>query len=90
MERIRDRDWDERFPGLHSYRWHDNDSYERGHFWYRGHRIHDAVLFYDDGDTLVGVGFNFNGKFIVIRDDHETYHHDDSMVLMLALLLLAV
>ena len=91
MERIYDHDWNNRFPGLHSYRWHDSDRYNQGYFWYHGQRIHDAVLFYDDGDELVGVGFNYGGQFVFLRDDHEEYHHNnDSVVLALAILLLAL
>jgi hypothetical protein len=75
MTRIYDREWNDRFPGLHSYRWHD----ERGDgFLYHGHRITDAVLFYDDLNQLVSIGFKHNGTFIFIRDDHISYENHDS------------
>jgi hypothetical protein len=75
LERVHDREWQARFPGLHSYRWHDtrNDG-----FWYHGHRITDAVFFYDDGDELVSIGFMHEGVFIFIRDDNDSYEDHDS------------
>lgn len=82
MERITDREWEERFPGLHSFRWHDSDRNSQV-FWYHGHRVTDAVLFYDDADELVSVGFEFNGAFIFIRDDHDSYENRDSSMLSL-------
>jgi len=80
MDPINDQQWNGRFPGLHSYRWHDGDSYARG-FWYQGERINDAVLFFDNSDELVSVGFMFNGTFIFIRDDQEAYDHHESSLL---------
>lgn len=75
MERISDRDVKDRFPGLHAYKWHGND------FWYHGRHITNAVLFYDDSDELVSVGFWDNGAFIMIRDDDHAYESHDSFFL---------
>lgn len=78
MERIHDSDWRDRFPGLHPYRWHDH----RGEgFWYRGHRVTDAVFFYNSSDELVSVGFMHNGAFIFVRDDHNGYENRDGFFL---------
>jgi len=74
-ERIYDRGWAERFPGLHAYRWYGES------FGYHGHRITNAVLFYNDSDQLVSVGFMHNGAFVFIRDDHESYSNHDSFFL---------
>lgn len=74
-ERIHDREFQHRFPGLKAYRWHD--VHDRG-FWYNGHLIKDAVLFYNDSDELVSVGYMHDGVFIIIRDDHSTHEHHDS------------
>lgn len=74
-ERIHDREFRNRFPGLRAYRWHD--VHDRG-FRYHGHLIKDAVLFYNDSDELVSVGYMRDGAFIVIRDDHSTHEHHDS------------
>ena len=87
MEPIYDRDWNDRFPGLHSYRWHDNGSHRDGYFWYRGRRIHDATLFYNNWDEMVGIGFIFNNVFVFVRDDREIYHRRDSSLLSIAFLL---
>ena len=89
MEPIHDREWNDRFPGLHSYRWHDNDRYSEGYFWYRGVRIRDAALFYDNWDELVGIGFMFDNVFVFVRDDQAVYHRNDSLLLDMAVLLLA-
>lgn len=88
MDRIDDDAWNNRFPGLHSYRWHDSDRYNQGDFWYRGVRVRDAVLFYDDSDELVGTGFMFNNEFVFIRDDQEVYQRNDSLLLRTISLLL--
>ncbi len=74
-ERIYDREWADRFPGLHPYRWHGEG------FWYHGNRITDAMLFYNDSDELVSVGFMVDGLFIFFRDDHEGYENHDSFFL---------
>lgn len=73
MIRIHDNDWDNRFPGLRSYRWHDGDG-----FHYRGSNVRDAVFFYNDYDELVSIGFMHNGSFIFIRDDQSSYENHDS------------
>jgi hypothetical protein len=78
MERIHDHRWHDRFPGLRPYRWHD----ARGEgFWYRGHRVTDAVFFYNDSDELVSVGFMHNGAFVFIREDRSGYENRDSFFL---------
>ena len=78
MERIHAREWNDRFPGLHIYTWMDR----RGEgFWYRNHRIVDAILFYNDSEELVSIGFIHDGIFIMIRDDDEYYENHDSFFL---------
>lgn len=75
MREIYARNWNDRFPGLRSYKWHDN----RGEgFWYRGRRITDAVLFFNSSNRMVGVGFMHNGSFIFIREDHRAFSNHDS------------
>ncbi len=76
LDRIDDRDWDDRFPGLNCYRWRDQDLFGRG-FWYQGERISDCVLFFDEWDQMVGIGFMFNGVFLFLRDDMESYEYND-------------
>jgi hypothetical protein len=76
MEAIDDQDWYDRFPGLHPYRWHDNGYYPQG-FWYHGHQIYDAVVFFDDSDQLACVGFMYEGSFMTVRDNQEVYTYDD-------------
>lgn len=73
LERIEDREWDHRFPGLHAYRWHGEEG-----FWHHGHYVNDAVLFFDRHDNLVSIGYMSDGVFIHIRDDHESYENHDS------------
>jgi hypothetical protein len=73
--RIHDHRWANRFPGLHAYEWHGDD------FWYGGRHINHAILFYDDDDRLVSVGFNHNGGFIFVRDDDQTFISHDSFFL---------
>jgi hypothetical protein len=75
MERLYGRDWDDRFPGLRVYRWYDRDD---GGFWYHGHRIRHALMFYNEDDEFVSVGFVFNGVFIFLRDDNLGYENHDS------------
>ena len=84
MDRINDRDWDDRFPGLHSFWWHD-DAFDGRGFWYRGNRIYDASLFFDDYDELVGIGFLYNNNFIFVCDDDFAYEIGDPFVLQLYL-----
>ncbi len=64
-ERVYDSGWAERFPGLHPLRWHGDG------FWYHENQIFDAMLFYNDADELVGVGFMDGGMFVFIRDYGE-------------------
>lgn len=75
MVPIHDYAWNNRFPGLRAYRWYDRA--DRG-FWYRGHRITNAVMFYDNSDELVSVGFMHNGAFIFLRDDDNAFENRDS------------
>jgi hypothetical protein len=74
VERIYDHGWSARFPGLVAYKWHDS----REGFWYQGRRINDAVMFYNDSDELVSVGFMHNGAFVFIRDDDSGFENRDS------------
>ncbi len=74
MERIHDRGWHDRFPGLRPYRWHD---YRGEGFWYHGRRVTDAVFFYNSHDELVSIGFMHNGSFIFVRDDHNGFENRD-------------
>lgn len=71
-ERIYDRGWVARFPGLRAFWWRGES------FWYHGQRVRNAVLFYNNSDELVGVGFMRNGVFTFIRDDHESFGNHDS------------
>lgn len=75
MERIHDNRFNNRFPGLRAYRWHD--AHGR---WFRhnGHIVRDAVLFYNDSDELVSFGYMNNGVFIMIRDDDSINEDHDS------------
>lgn len=73
LERIHDREWEHRFPGLHAYRWNGHEG-----FWHHGHYVTDAVLFFDDNNELVSVGYMADGVFIHFREDHETYENHDS------------
>lgn len=78
MERIHDRRWKDRFPGLYAYKWYDRHG--EG-FWYRGHHVTDAVLFYNPSDELVSIGFWHNGAFIFVRDDDTSYENRDSFLI---------
>lgn len=71
-EWIDDDDWSGRFPGLRSYKWRGEG------FWYHNKHVTDAVLFYNDSDELVSVGFMHNGVFMFIRDDGNSYENHDS------------
>lgn len=78
MERVEDRDMNDRFPGEHPYRWHDR----RGEgFMYHGHRVTDAVFFYDDSDELISIGFIHDGVFIRIHADNGEERSPDSFFL---------
>ncbi len=79
LQPIYDREWEDRFPGLHCYRWIDR----RGEgFWYQGQRIVDAIMFFDDSDELVSIGFMYDGIFIVLRDDDQVYENHDFFFLL--------
>jgi hypothetical protein len=78
MERIYHHGWNDRFPGLRAYQWHDRHG--EG-FWYRGHHVTEGVFFYNDSDELVSVGFMHNGAFIFIRDDKNGYENRDTFFL---------
>jgi len=73
LERVYDREWDHRFPGLHAYRWSSQEG-----FWHHGYYVKDAVFFYDENDELVSVGYMHDGVFIHFREDHESYENHDS------------
>ncbi|MCE5285632.1 MAG: hypothetical protein LLG02_07275 [Pelosinus sp.] len=73
LERIENREWEQRFPGLHAYRWSGREG-----FWHNGHYVKDAVLFYDQNHELVSVGYMANGVFIHFRDDHRSFENRDS------------
>jgi hypothetical protein len=73
LERVYDREWNDRFPGLHAYRWYGHEG-----FWHHGHYVKDAVFFYDENDELVSVGYMADGVFIHFREDHESYENHDS------------
>lgn len=73
LERLEDREWGHRFPGLRAYRW----SSPHG-FWHHGHYVQDAVFFYDRNNELVSIGYMANGVFVYFRDDHESYENHDS------------
>ncbi|MBP2627306.1 MAG: hypothetical protein H6Q68_2017 [Firmicutes bacterium] len=78
MEPIHVREWNDRFPGLHPFRWMDR----RGEgFWYRNQRILDAIMFYNDSEELVSIGFIHDGLFIMLRDDDQCYENHDSFFL---------
>ena len=72
---ILDDSWNREFPGLRSYRWNGPG------FWYEGIEYRDVVMFYDDGDQLVSVGFWHNGQFVMIRDNNRRYYNSNPFVL---------
>lgn len=78
IERIYDYGWTSRFPGLYPYRWHARNG---AGFWYQGRHITDAVMFYDNSDQLVSIGFMHNGTFLFIRDDDHGFENRDSFFL---------
>ncbi len=88
LEPVDDRAWHDRFPGLRCYRWHDNGRH-LGHFWYHGRHIRVLMLYFDEWDGLVGIGFMYDNVFVFIRDDHEVYHRSDAWLVGLAAILLA-
>lgn len=74
LEALEDHEWYNRFPGLYPYRWHDR--YGNG-FWYRDRYVSDAILFYNEEQQLVSVGFMRDGVFIMLRDDDQDYENRD-------------
>ncbi len=74
-DRIDHDEWAGRFPGLRPYQWRGEG------FWYHNKHVTDAVLFYNDSDELVSVGFMHDGLFILIRDDGDSYENNDSFFL---------
>jgi hypothetical protein len=75
LERVYDRDLSHRFPGLQAYRWRGQG------FWHHGHLVSEAVLFFDEDNDLVSMGYMSDGAFIYLRDDHEVYENHDSFFL---------
>lgn len=73
LERIYDREWNDRFAGYRAYRWHGDEG-----FWHHGHYVTDAVFFYDEDDRLISVGYIADGVFIHFREDHSSYENHDS------------
>lgn len=73
LERVYDRDMDDRFPGLRAYRWSGHEG-----FWHHGHYVKDAVFFYNSNDEIVSVGYMADGVFISVRENHESYENHDS------------
>lgn len=88
LEPVHDREWRDRFPGLRCYRWHDNGRH-LGHFWYHARHIRVLMLYFDEWDELVGIGFMYDNVFVFIRDDHEVFHRNDAWLVGLAAILLA-
>jgi hypothetical protein len=78
LEQIHDRHWHDRFPGLRLFRWRDSSS---SGFWYNGHHIVDGIMFYNDSDELVSIGFFHNKIFIMLRDDGQNYENHDEFFL---------
>jgi hypothetical protein len=72
---IHDRQWHDRFPGLRIFRWIDRSG---SGFWYNDHHIVDAMMFYNESDELVSIGFYHNNIFIMLRDDGNGYENHDS------------
>lgn len=72
---IHDRRWHDRFPGLRSYAWNGPG------FWYRGMEYRNLVLFYDDDEILVSIGFWRNGRFIMIRDNDRYYWNQERFII---------
>jgi len=74
LERIKSKEFQKRFRDLTAYRWHD--THHKG-FWYKGHYIKDAVLFYNKYDELVRIGYMRDGVFITINADYSSHEHRD-------------
>jgi len=73
MNRIDDHEWNNRFPGLRSYRWSGQEG-----FWHNGRYVQDAVLFYDQSDCLTSFGYMNNGVFILVNQDNDGHQDNDS------------
>lgn len=69
----RKHEWRKNFPGLQPYSFH-------GSFWYHGNRITNAVMFYNDSNELVSIGFLNNGAFTLIRDDRRSFETQDPSI----------
>lgn len=77
MSPLEDRRWAEKFGGMRPYKWRD------GHgegFLYHGHRVVDAIFFYDSGDRLVFIGFMRDGVFIMIHADGREVSNQDAVL----------
>jgi hypothetical protein len=73
MEEVYDREWEQRFPDLHVYRWRDDHG-----FWHHGHMVRDALFFFNESDELVGFGYWDGDVFVHARADHKVYESHDS------------
>ncbi len=80
MERIHDREFAHRYPGLHAFRWHGYGERREG-FWHNGREIRDAILFFDDRDEVVGFGYMDGGVFIYVREDGYSEERDPFFLL---------
>ena len=74
LKPIHDKEFNNRFHGLTAYRW--QNQHNKG-FWYKGHYIKDAVLFFNSSDELVRIGYMHGGVFTVIHADHSRHDHRD-------------
>lgn len=80
LERINDREWERRFPDLHAYHWYGHNRHNGG-FWHEGNYIRDAILFFDNDEEVVAFGYVHDGRFIMVRQDHEIYENHESFYL---------
>ncbi len=72
---ITDGRWNQEFPDLRSYSWHGSG------FWYQGNQYRDLILFCDEADSLVAIGFWHGGRFVMIRHDDRSYYNHSPYVL---------
>lgn len=77
LHRIHDRELEDRFSGLHAYRWHSDEG-----FWHHGHYVNNAICFFDENDELVSVGYMVNGVFVYFREDHKSYETQEKFFLL--------